>query len=367
MQLGRSEMNKCDNDTSYLGMDDIYLGDARELLSRIRPDSVACSIWSPPYHVGKEYEKDYSYDSWKELLETVIKLHVSVVRPGGFLVINIADILCFSDPTMPRMMAENVSRRRVSVTREQVQQAWDEHQDYSRYQIAALLGCSEQTVERRIKGNNIRGGKYDVQTRVKLVGGMIEQFATAAGLFLYDRRVWVKDPAWENSKWHTMSYRSVDEVEYLYVFWRPGPTQVNRDRLTKTEWIDWGSRAVWNIPSVRANTEHEAMFPLELPRRLIRLLSDPGDLVLDCFVGSGTTAIAAILESRHYLGIDREWKYVLRARRGCQSAYAALSQLKLKEPSDESSAYAYDTKDRARIWSKLAEAQSAEDFYTVAS
>jgi site-specific DNA-methyltransferase (adenine-specific) len=183
-------------------------------------------------------------------------------------------------------------------------EAWSQHPDWSRKQVAALLGCSEQTVDRRMKGNNIRGGKYEVQTRVKLVGGLIEKYALECKLYLYDRRVWVKDAAWENSKWHTMSYRSVDEFEYVYVFWKPGPTKVDKTRLTRDEWTAWGSRGVWHIPSVRANDDHESKFPVELPRRLIQLFTDPGDTVLDCFAGSGTSATAAIRENRRFIGVE---------------------------------------------------------------
>jgi len=168
-----------------------------------------------------------------------------------------------------------------------------------------------------MKNNNIRGGKYAPQARVNLVGGFIEQAAYDGGLYLYDRRIWVKDPCWENSRWHTNSYRAVDEFEYVYIFWRPGITKVERQKLSRAEWVEWGSRAAWYIPSVRANNDHEAKFPVELPRRLIRLLTAPGDVVLDCFMGSGTTAVAAIQESRHYLGIEKEPKYVKLARGTC--------------------------------------------------
>ncbi|MFB3891455.1 MAG: site-specific DNA-methyltransferase [Phycisphaerae bacterium] len=301
----------------------ILLGDAREMLGRIRPGSVSCSIWSPPYHVGKDYEKDMTLRDWEGLLREVVYLHHKALKPGGFLAINIADILCFKDPAMPKIMAENVSRRKQAVTREMVVSAWRENPGFNRYQIADLLGCSEQTVDRRLKGNNIRGGKYTAQTRVKVVGGMIEQMGLDAGLYLYDRRIWVKDAAWENSRWHTISYRAVDEFEYIYIFWKPGVTKVDRSRLTKEEWINWGSRAVWSFPSVRANDDHEAKFPLELPRRLIRLLTEPGDLVVDCFVGSGTTALAAIIEDRRYLGIDNQPHYVAMAKKACEKALAA--------------------------------------------
>lgn len=306
----------------------IYCADARELAECIRPNSIDLSVWSPPYHVGKEYERDMTFFEWKNLLRRVIAAHSQVLKPGGFLVVNIADILCFKDPKMPRIMAENVSRRKVDITREQIVDEWRKHPSYNRRQVAAILGCSEQTVDRRMKGNNIRGGKYDTQTRVKIVGGLLEEFAIDAQLYLYDRRIWVKDAAWENSKWHSISYRAVDEFEYLYVFWKPGVTRVDKDRLSRDEWKAWGSRAVWQIPSVRANDDHEAKFPLELPRRVIRLLTDPEDLVLDCFVGSGTTAVAAVLEHRDFIGIDRNQHYVEMARSAVEVArHEVISRL----------------------------------------
>ena len=299
---------------SYLAENDIYCGDSKELLYKIKPDSIAVSIWSPPYHVGKAYESEQSYDEWLDMLRDVIKAHYYVLKPGGFLAINIGDILAFPDENMPRIQADNISLRRCSITTEDVLKAKQEHPDYNRYQLAQLLGCSEQTVQRRLFGNNIRGGKYTTQTRVKIVGGFLEEMALEAGLYPYDRRIWVKDPAWANCNWASNSYRSVDEFEYIYIFWKPGITKVDRARLPQNAWAEWGSRAVWNIQSVRKNDIHEAMFPIELPRRLIMLFSEKGETVLDCFMGSGTTALAAIELGRNYLGIDKEEKFVTLAK-----------------------------------------------------
>jgi site-specific DNA-methyltransferase (adenine-specific) len=268
--------------------------------------------------VGKDYERDQSYGEWIELLRTVIALHFPLLKPGGFLAVNIADILVFPDPKMPRIQANNIKRQRVSITREEILAAKEAYPSYNRNQLAALLGCSEQTIDRRLNGNNIRGGKYNTQTRVHLVGGIVEEAGTAAGLYLYDHRVWVKDAAWENSKWHTLSYRAVDEFEDVYVFWKPGITTIDRDKLTPQEWVEWGSRGVWKIPSVRANDNHEAKFPLELPRRVIKLLTSPEDTILDCFMGSGTTAIAAIQEGRNYIGIELSPEHAQQARVACE-------------------------------------------------
>jgi DNA modification methylase len=313
---------------NFLQPNNIYCGDARKLLPQVEPNSIACSVWSPPYFVGKTYERYLkSYMGWREMLEQVVRLHYDIIRPGGFVVINIADVLCFADPMMPRFQAETVNQRRSPVTRDDVLRAKGQHPDFNRDQLAALLGCSEQTIDRRLNGNNIRGGKYATQTRVKLVGGAVERWARRAGFYVYDRRIWAKDPAWQNSEWHSSSYRAVDEFEYLYFLWKPGATTVDRRRLSSAEWAKWGSRAVWFIPSVRINDDHEAKFPIELPRRVIRLLTAPGETVLDCFLGSGSTAVAAIETGRKFIGIDLVSKYVTLARTACDEATDAKRNL----------------------------------------
>jgi site-specific DNA-methyltransferase (adenine-specific) len=70
------------------------------------------------------------------------------------------------------------------------------------------------------------------------------------------------------------------------------------------------------------------MFPIELPRRLIRIFTEKGDIVLDPFMGSGTTAIAAAELGRKYIGIDKEEKYVKLAQ---QKVKEATLQLRIDE------------------------------------
>ena len=299
----------------FIEKNKIYLGRSEDLMKKIEPNSVALSFWSPPYFVGKNYEKNETYESWQTTLRNVIKLHFDVLKPGGFMVINIADILCFADPSIPRFQAMNVSNHKSKVTKEMVLEAKNKNPNFSRYQLAELLGCSEQTIDRRLNGNNIRGGKYQTQTRVKLVGAPLEEYAYSSGLYLYDKRVWAKDPTWANSKWTTNTLKAVSEFEDLYIFWKPGQQIINRDKISQIEWKEWGSRGIWYLKSVRANDQHEAQFPLSLADRVIKLYSEKGDLVLDPFMGSGTTAIAAIKNKRDYLGIDKEKKYVELANR----------------------------------------------------
>ena len=71
-----------------LELNQIHHGDARALLPLISPDSIACSVWSPPYFVGKNYEQYLTYQTWVELLQVVIKQHFPIIKPGGFMVIN---------------------------------------------------------------------------------------------------------------------------------------------------------------------------------------------------------------------------------------------------------------------------------------
>ena len=285
--------------------DRIIQGDARRKLSELPADSIDLSFWSPPYYVGKSYERHMTFEDWCDLLGEVIECHTRIVKPGGFLVVNIG----FPDHAMPRFQADNVRRKTNPVTREQVLEAKRKHPNANRKELGAILGCSEQTVQRRLEHNNVRGGKHQTSTKVLLTGCMIAEWAEAAGFYLYDQRIWHKDPCWANSRWHSNSYRAVDEFEHVYVFWRPGIVEYDRDRLTDREWADWGSRGVWQIRSVRQNDRHEAEFPEELAARVIRLFSPERGVVLDPFVGSGTTTAVAKKLNRHWIGIDSDPKY----------------------------------------------------------
>ena len=71
--------------------DRIVTGDAREILKEVPADSVDLSFWSPPYHVGKSYEKDLSFGEWQCLIRDIIACHTNILKEGGFLVVNIAD------------------------------------------------------------------------------------------------------------------------------------------------------------------------------------------------------------------------------------------------------------------------------------
>jgi DNA modification methylase len=76
------------------------------------------------------------------------------------------------------------------------------------------------------------------------------------------------------------------------------------------------TKSVWTFPAESARkVGHPAPFPVELPYRFIQLYTFEGDTVLDPFMGSGQTAIAAVKSGRHYVGYEIEDKYVEIAER----------------------------------------------------
>jgi DNA modification methylase len=83
-----------------------------------------------------------------------------------------------------------------------------------------------------------------------------------------------------------------------------------------------------------ANKNHSAVFPVELPKWFIKLFTLPGDVVLDPFIGSGTTALAAIQSSRNYVGIDLNPEYVDISR-----SRTAETQIGLPNIADEQENY----------------------------
>lgn len=81
---------------------------------------------------------------------------------------------------------------------------------------------------------------------------------------------------------------------------------------------------VWDIPNVKANhiekTEHPCQFPIAIPQRLIKALTKPGNVIMDPFLGSGTTAIACIIEKRNFIGCELKKEYIEIAKHRIQDA-----------------------------------------------
>jgi site-specific DNA-methyltransferase (adenine-specific) len=105
-----------------------------------------------------------------------------------------------------------------------------------------------------------------------------------------------------------------------------GPSSANPDDVTPAEWRLYG-RGPWRFPGEpRRPGGHPAPFPEELPYRLIRYLSRVGDVVLDPFVGSGTTTTVAQRLGRQAVGFDLAPSYVETARRRLPTTSGAMTR-----------------------------------------
>jgi len=130
--------------------------------------------------------------------------------------------------------------------------------------------------------------------------------------------------SWMGSMYYPKDGHVTYEHEYIILFRKqgrwpaPGPDDREASKLTRQERGEW-FRGIWQIPPERQNG-HAAMFPLELPRRLIRMYSFRGETVLDPFLGSGTTSQAAEAEGRHSVGyeINEQFEELIRARLACE-------------------------------------------------
>jgi site-specific DNA-methyltransferase (adenine-specific) len=139
------------------------------------------------------------------------------------------------------------------------------------------------------------------------------------GFFMRGEIIWNKaasagqSMAW--GSWLSASSPSLRDVhEYILVFSKGNNGRENsggkKSTITKDEFMEF-TKSVWtfNAQSARA-VGHPAPFPLELPLRLIKLYTFAEDIVLDPFMGSGTTAVASVMTGRHFVGYDTEKKYV---------------------------------------------------------
>ncbi len=113
---------------------------------------------------------------------------------------------------------------------------------------------------------------------------------------------------WMGSIYHPRDGHVTYEHEYIILLrkrgqWpRPTDEQKEKSRLTKQQRSEW-FRGVWEIQPARQD-EHAAMFPVEIPKRLIKMYSYYGETILDPFLGSGTTCLAAGMEGRLSVGYE---------------------------------------------------------------
>lgn len=252
---------------TFLPKSKIYNADSRDM-SELKDSSVNLIVTSPPYGALKDYQNDdqigrgSGYREYIRELEKVWNECIRVLAPDGKLCINIMPLFESGDDTK--------FKRRVT-----------------RLVINDLIDYIESS----------------------------EQMFLLS-LFIWDKRKVVRFSSFGSYPYPTNIF-STYPYEWIIVFCKEGKRrQVNPDfkelsKLTQKEWADWAVNSFWEMQPARAKSEnHPAPFPKELPYRLIKLYSFYGDTVLDPFMGSGTTAEAAMELGRNAVGYEINKEYL---------------------------------------------------------
>ncbi len=251
------------NDPAVL--DRIYCGDARHM-DELLDSSVALVVTSPPYFAGKQYELAMgqghvpdSYVRYLELLRDVFAECVRKLEPGGRIAVNVANL----GRRPYRSLAADV----VSILQDDLN----------------LLLRGEIVW---VKGQGASGST---------AWGSFQRAANPVLRDLTERIVVASKGRFDRA----LSRRQRERLGL------PSEGSMFRDDFMEA------TTDVWELPPESATrVNHPAPFPVELPLRLIELYTYRGDVVLDPFIGSGSTAVAAVRSERHFVGYDTEAKYV---------------------------------------------------------
>ena len=269
--------------------DEVFVGNARTMTeAQVADASVALVVTSPPYFAGKEYEEALgqghvpaNYFEYLAMLEGVFARCIEKLEPGGRLAINVA----------------NLGRRPYrSLSSDVIMMVQD---------LGLLLRGEIIWQKARGASGSCAWGSF--QSPANPVFRDLTERVIVASKGRFDRA------------------KSRAERER-----HPGlPSQVS---LFKEEFME-ATVDLWEIPpELATRVGHPAPFPVELPQRLIELYTYRGDLILDPFMGSGTTGVAAIRTNRSYVGFDTDEKYVEAARERCASEVERLSNDSLQRP-----------------------------------
>lgn len=263
-------------------------------LAKIPDGTAKLVLTSPPYNVGKSYEKRVTLRDYLSFIEKAASEVVRILSPTGSLCWQVGNHVHGGEVT-PLDIATYPVFRRLGLK--------------LRNRIVWRFGHGLHA-QRRFSG------RYETLmwfTRDELYTFNLDEV-----------RVPQKYPGKRHSKGINKGSPSGNRI---------GKNPSDYWEFVKSDWCD----GVWNVPNVKANhpekTVHPCQFPIELAERCVLALSNPGDTVLDPFVGSGTTMIAGLLHERKVVGIEKEWKYVKLTRERIEKAMAnSLPRRELGRP-----------------------------------
>jgi modification methylase len=224
------------------------------------PDcSVHLMVTSPPYNVGKEYDNNLTLEEYLDFLMRVWRETYRVLVPGGRACINIANV----------------------------------------------------------------GRKPYIPLHASIMQNMIDLGFLMRGEIIWDKAASAStSTAW--GSWQSATNPTLrDTHEYILVFskgsYRREKMDGRKSTISKEEFLEF-TKSVWGFPSESAKkVGHPAPFPVELPYRLIQLYTFSNEIVLDPFMGSGQTAIAALKAGRHFTGYEISEGYIELAQRRIQN------------------------------------------------
>jgi len=245
---------------------DIIYNKSCVLMNDIIDESIRLIITSPPYFNAKNYDhqdqiglKSNSYAKYISSMNPVWRECFRVLKPNGKL--------CINSPILP-MDKQTMSTHH--------------NRDY-------------------LNINN------DIENNI----------LNTTEFFRYDLIIWDKgstDQLMMGSYPHPPNFYGLNTIEFINIFVKDGkPEKIdnktkNKSKLSKDEWRKYIS-SIWKFPPEH-DRAHPAPFPVELPFRLIKLFSFTNDIILDPFMGSGTTALAAKMVERHFLGYELNKNYI---------------------------------------------------------
>jgi site-specific DNA-methyltransferase (adenine-specific) len=225
---------------------------------------VALVVTSPPYFAGKEYERDglsapSNYPDYLAMVRDVLRVCRDKLEPGGRMAVNVANL--------GRKPYRSLSADIIAILQDD---------------LGLLLRGEVVWQKAKGAGGSCAWGSY-LSPQNPVLRDLTERVIIASkGRF--DRAI---RPAARRDL--GLPFEATIEPE---------------------EFLE-ATLDVWEIPAESATrVGHPAPFPVALPRRLIELYTYRGDLVLDPFVGSGTTAVAAAESGRHYVGFDTDASYL---------------------------------------------------------
>ena len=250
----------------------LYNGDCQKLLKEIPNETVDLIITSPPYCMKKAYEDPKAdTETFKELHTSIFDDIYRILKPGGSI--------CWQ-------IGYHVSNSSIIPLDYLVYEIFTSKNDHLEYPLI-LRNRIIWTFGHGLNSTQRFSGRHE----------MILWFTKG-----------------ENYNFNLDCVR----VPQKY----PGKRHYKGEHKGELSGNPYGKNPsdVWDIPNVKANhiekTEHPCQFPVTIPQRLIRALTNKTDIILDPFMGSGTTALAAFVENRKFIGAEiKQDYYNLTARR----------------------------------------------------